>query len=332
MCLRRLIYNEKHPAAFICYKHTDDDSLPNLIREHLKNKGYFAFLNHQDIMPAENYDDYLARSIKNAANFILVVTKSTFLEINKPDDYVSKEIRMAFKYKKRIIPVINLDKSGKYPAETDLSSDIQKLNKIQFIEYRHKNPDETLNKIRKALKKPWIIFSRIVLILLLFSFAFFLLFKAVPYWSLKNMETRINGKDSIVVHKTTSDFILSPGKTVDTRKSDSSTKALTITPSNHKITIYEFLKKNRMDTLLMESLDYRNTYLSSRKTDETFDTALSGLKKVCDYLNAGKYLTDSATIYYTKASYQYTTQPEHALENYYKTIKSAIPDLDWPKD
>ncbi len=328
MCLKRLIYNEKHPAAFICYKHVDDDSLPNLIREHLKNKGYFAFLNHQDISLGEDYDDYLARSIKNAANFILVVTESTFLKITEPDDYVCKEIRIALKNNKKIIPVINIDKSGRFPDETDLPSDIQKLVKKQFIEYRHKNPDETLKKIRKALKKPWIIFSRIIIILLLFSFTLFLVFKVVPYWSLKNMETRINGTDSIVVHKTISDSILSPGKTTDTRKSDSIKKAATIIPLNRKITIYEFLKKNRMETLLRESFDYRNTYLRSRKTDETFDTALSGLKKVCDSLNAGKYLRDSAKIYYAKASSQYTKQPEHALENYYKTIKNTIPDLE----
>jgi hypothetical protein len=332
MCLRQLIYNEKHPAAFICYKHVDDDNLPNLIREHLKNKGFFAFLNHQDIRLGEDYDDYLARSIINADNFILVVSESTFLKIAEPDDYVCKEIRIALKNNIKIIPVINLDKSGSFPDETDLPSDIQKLVKKQFIEYRRKNPDDTLKKIRKALKKPWLIFSRIVLILLLLSLTLFLLFKAVPNLSLKDLETKINGKDSADVRITNSDSILSQRKTANTRKSDSIKKAVMKIPSNHKITINEYLKKNSMETLLRESLDYRNTYLSSRKTDETFDTALSGLKKVCDSLNAGKYLSDSAIIYYVKASSQYNNQPEHALDNYYKTIKSVIPDTAWPND
>ena len=328
MCLRWLIYNENHPSAFICYKHADDDSLPNLIREHLKNKGYFAFLNHQDIRPGEDYDNYLARSIKNAANFILVVTESTFLEIIKPDDYVSKEIRMAFKYKKRIIPVINLDKSGIYPGVTELPPDIQKLNKIQFIEYQHKNPDQTLKRIRKALKKPWIILSQIILILLLVSLALFLLFKGVPQWSLKNMEAKIKEKDSVVLYNTTPDSLPSPGNMPDPDNMDSGEKTFQAAPSNHIRAANEFLKKTGMDTLLRESMNYRNTYLSSRLQNEVFEKALSGLKEVSDLLNDKGFLTDSSAFYFKMASEQYEKrQSEYALENYYKTIKSAIPDF-----
>lgn len=332
MFLRRLIYNKKFPAAFICYKRADDFEFPNLIREHLNNRGYYAFLNHQDIIPAVNYDLYLEDSIKNSANFILVITKSTFLDINEPKDYVCKEIRLAFKYKTKIIPVINLEKSGRLPEEASLPHDIQELIKIQYIEYQHNRPDEALRDIRKNLRKTRLMISRIFLIIFLFVLTYLVLTIFVPEFSLKNLQTKIDQfhyrKDSIVIKEPGSNPQAEPGTSVDINPTDDIKGFIPIPSTDHKTQINRFLNETGLDRSLRESMNYRTTYLSSRLQNEVFEKALSGLKEVSDLLNEKGLLTDSAAFYFKMASVQYEKrQSEYALENYYKTIKYAIPDF-----
>jgi len=327
-----LIYNKKLPAAFICYKRADDFEFPNLIREHLNNKGYHAFLNHQDIIPAVNYDVYLEDSIKNSANFILVITKSTFLDINEPKDYVCKEIRLAFKYKTKIMPVINLEKSGRLPEEASLPHDIQELIHLQYIEYQHNRPDEALRDIRKNLRKTRLIISRILFTLFLFVFTCMALTILVPESSLKNLQTKIDQihfrNDSIVIQVPASNPLTEPGTSGDINPTGDIEGLIPTLPSDHKTQINQLLNKTGLDRSLRESMNYRTTYLSSRLQNEVFEKALSGLKKVSDLLNDKGLLTDSAAFYFKMASGQYEKrQSEYALENYYKTIKHAIPDF-----
>lgn len=332
MCLRRLIYNKKFPAAFICYKRDDDFEFPNLIREHLNNRGYYAFLNHQDIIPAVNYDVYLEESIKNSANFILVITKGTFLEINEPKDYVCKEIRLALKYKTKIIPVINLEKSGSLPEEAFLPHDIQELIKIQYIEYQHNRPDEALRDIRKNLRKKRLIISRILFILFLSVLTYLVLTIFVPEFSLKNLQTKIDQfhyrNDSIVIQEPTSNPLAEPGMSGDINPTDDIDGFIPIPSSDHKTQINRFLNETRLDRLLRESMNYRRTYLSSKILGIEFEKALNGFKILSDSLNEKKLLNDSAKFYYDMASKQFDRNySENALENYFRTIKYAIPDF-----
>ena len=113
---------------FISYRRNDGYLLANLLASKLTELGYSVFYDREDLVIGEDFPERLHQAVLECNDFISVVTPMYFgaeqngaLRISDPEDWVHREISLAMKYNKRILPII-LD--ANFPSADSLPDDI----------------------------------------------------------------------------------------------------------------------------------------------------------------------------------------------------------------
>lgn len=91
--------------AFISYRRDNGFFMAQVIRDRLKEKGVYCFLDLEELNSGK-FDTKILVAIKEAESFILILPKNALNRCADEDDWVRKEILAAVQYNKTIIPVM----------------------------------------------------------------------------------------------------------------------------------------------------------------------------------------------------------------------------------
>lgn len=93
---------------FISYRRTGGKFIARTLKESLKAKGYNVFLDYDNLVDG-HFDSRIIEAIESAPIFMLILSEGCLDRCIMDDDWVRKEIELALKQSKHIIP-INPDK------------------------------------------------------------------------------------------------------------------------------------------------------------------------------------------------------------------------------
>lgn len=99
--------NPNYKDIFISYGRAESKHFASQLYELLTQKGYKVWFDQNDIPLAVDFQDQIDEGIEKADNFIFVIAPHS---IRSP--YCRKEIELATKYSKRIIPILHIEPSG----------------------------------------------------------------------------------------------------------------------------------------------------------------------------------------------------------------------------
>ncbi len=99
--------NPNYKDIFISYGRAESKHFAYQLHDLLTEKGYKVWFDQNDIPLAVDFQDQIDEGIEKADNFIFVIAPHS---IRSP--YCRKEIELATKYSKRIIPILHIEPSG----------------------------------------------------------------------------------------------------------------------------------------------------------------------------------------------------------------------------
>ena len=140
----------KNFDVFISYRRATDAQTARLIRSEIQIRGYKVFLDVDDLRPG-HFDEALIERIKEANNFIIILSKDALKNCVDPEDWMRKEIVCAISEKKNIIPIMM--KEFAFPRVEELPQELQSLSVHHGIEYSHQFFDAMMEKIVDYLEK-----------------------------------------------------------------------------------------------------------------------------------------------------------------------------------
>lgn len=98
-------HNNINNAVFISYRRDGGDVMAQLLNDHLVEKGYNVFYDIESI-PSGDFLEKLDEEIGKCVDFLLILPPNGLDRCKNEDDIVRREIRLALKLKKNIIPVM----------------------------------------------------------------------------------------------------------------------------------------------------------------------------------------------------------------------------------
>ncbi len=104
--------NSNYKDIFISYGRAESKYFASQLHDLLTQKGYKVWFDQNDIPLAVDFQDQIDEGIEKADNFIFVISPHS---IRSP--YCKKEIDLATKYSKRIIPILHIEPSGEMIGE-----------------------------------------------------------------------------------------------------------------------------------------------------------------------------------------------------------------------
>ena len=136
----------KNFDIFISYRRSDGDKVARILDLAFKNDGYRCFLDYNSI-EGGLFEQKIHVAIKDAPVFVMVMTPDYFKRCNEEGDWVRKEIELALKYEKTIIPISIDNIVDKVP--TDLDEDFRaRVGAHNFaIVYTNSTFDVTFKKM-----------------------------------------------------------------------------------------------------------------------------------------------------------------------------------------
>ncbi|MDJ0510131.1 MAG: TIR domain-containing protein [Crocosphaera sp.] len=161
---------EKFFDAFISYGRADSKAFATKLYEKLTAQGFNIWFDQNDIPLAVDFQEQINDGIEKAHNFFFIIAPHS---VNSP--YCAKEIELAIKYNKRIIPLLHVEQitqeiyQQRNPHKTDsdwqeyqkkgLHSSFPNMNqtigKINWVYFREKEDDfdNSLTGLTTAIKK-----------------------------------------------------------------------------------------------------------------------------------------------------------------------------------
>ncbi len=136
----------KNFDIFISYRRSDGDKVARILDLAFKNAGYRTFLDYNSI-EGGLFEQKIKVAIEDAPVFVMVMTPDYFARCNQEGDWVRKEIELALKYEKTIIPISIDNIVDKVP--TDLDEDFRaRVGAHNFaIVYTNSTFDVTFKKM-----------------------------------------------------------------------------------------------------------------------------------------------------------------------------------------
>ncbi|WP_375561235.1 TIR domain-containing protein [Bernardetia sp. OM2101] len=104
--------NPNYKDIFISYGRAESKYFASQLYDLLTEKGYKVWFDQNDIPLAVDFQDQIDEGIEKSDNFIFVIAPHS---IRSP--YCKKEIELATKYSKRIIPILHIEPSGAMISE-----------------------------------------------------------------------------------------------------------------------------------------------------------------------------------------------------------------------
>ena len=108
----------KNFDIFISYRRSDGDKVARILDLAFKNAGYRCFLDYNSI-EGGLFEQKIKVAIEDAPVFVMVMTPDYFSRCNQEGDWVRKEIELALKYEKTIIPISIDNIVDKVPTDLD---------------------------------------------------------------------------------------------------------------------------------------------------------------------------------------------------------------------
>lgn len=116
--------------VFISYRRVDGRDYARNIMQALKIFGYPKVFFDYNSLRDGVFNTQILDAIYSCNDFILVISPLALKNCGREGDWVTKEIRMALKYKKKIVPVVIEDTFTGWP--TDFPKDLSLIKDIQF--------------------------------------------------------------------------------------------------------------------------------------------------------------------------------------------------------
>ena len=134
--------------VFISYRRSDGATFAESLSNYLKENGFSVFFDASEIKGGQEFPKRLISEINNCNDFIMICSndylgkdKNGLVRLNNKGDWVKKEIELALKKRKRIIPVL-VDGSISNALEfcpSIIKKSIEKLNFITYTQGGEKN-------------------------------------------------------------------------------------------------------------------------------------------------------------------------------------------------
>ncbi|MEA5366579.1 toll/interleukin-1 receptor domain-containing protein [Amycolatopsis sp., V23-08] len=148
--------------VFLCYRSGDDSYAATLLDEKLSDilGRESVFRASRSISPGESYSQAIETALE-ACETVLVIIGPTWRERMKtsdsplsspPEDWVRREIVIALRLNKRIIPIL-LSRATRLTVE-DLPADISEIAYKQYLRFEHRNIELDLKLLAQALHTP----------------------------------------------------------------------------------------------------------------------------------------------------------------------------------
>lgn len=135
---------------FISYRRVDGRDWARNVMQALKINGYpKVFFDYHSIRDGV-FNTQILDAIYSCQDFILIISPLALKKCANEDDWVSKEIREALKYGKKIIPVVIEDTFLGWPS--DFPKDLYPIKSIQFSKLRTDEFfEDSIDKLTKRL-------------------------------------------------------------------------------------------------------------------------------------------------------------------------------------
>lgn len=141
----------KNLDVFISYRRATGSLLASLLKVHLQLRNFTVFIDVEKL-EAGKFDNNLLNSIRNAHNFVLVLSTAA-LDRCKGDveykDWVHREIVTALESKCNIIPVMD---NFKWPKPEELPEDMRAICYFNGIKWIHDYQDACIDKLERFLR------------------------------------------------------------------------------------------------------------------------------------------------------------------------------------
>ncbi|XP_037092455.1 NAD(+) hydrolase sarm1-like isoform X3 [Pollicipes pollicipes] len=137
--------------CFISYRRSNGSQLASLLKVHLELRGFSVFIDVERL-EAGKFDNNLLNSIRQAKNFILVLTPSALdrcIEDVDQKDWIHKEVYAALQSKCNIIPVID---NFQWPEAEELPEDMRAICTFNGISWIHDYQDACVDKLERFIR------------------------------------------------------------------------------------------------------------------------------------------------------------------------------------
>ncbi len=134
--------------TFISYGRADSKALAAKLNDRLIARGYEVWFDQDDIPPAVDWQNQIDNGIEKSHNFIFIIAPHSV-----QSEYCHKEIELAVKYNKRIIPLLHVDSDDYWEQMPEgIRTIIKKTNWIFFVE-ENNNFEESLTELLETIER-----------------------------------------------------------------------------------------------------------------------------------------------------------------------------------
>ncbi|XP_023031964.1 NAD(+) hydrolase sarm1 isoform X2 [Drosophila willistoni] len=138
--------------VFVSYRRSNGSQLASLLKVHLQLRGFSVFIDVERL-EAGKFDNGLLNSIRQAKNFVLVLTPDALHRcINDEEckDWVHREIVAALNSNCNIIPII--DQHFEWPEGEKLPEDMRSVTHFNGVSWIHDYQDACIDKLERFLR------------------------------------------------------------------------------------------------------------------------------------------------------------------------------------
>ncbi|KAH9525801.1 hypothetical protein Btru_002393 [Bulinus truncatus] len=137
--------------VFISYRRSNGSQLASLLKVHLQLRGFTVFIDIEKLR-AGKFDESLLESVKQAKNFIIVLTPNSLdrcMGDTEKKDWVHREITAAIEAGSNIIPLID---NFKWPSPDTLPEDMRNVCYFNAVRWIHDYQDACVDKLEQFLR------------------------------------------------------------------------------------------------------------------------------------------------------------------------------------
>ncbi|XP_037935665.1 NAD(+) hydrolase sarm1-like isoform X2 [Teleopsis dalmanni] len=138
--------------VFVSYRRSNGSQLASLLKVHLQLRGFSVFIDVERL-EAGKFDNGLLNSIRQAKNFVLVLTPNALercMEDEEGKDWVHREIVAALEANCNIIPII--DQQFKWPELEKLPEDMRSVCHFNGVTWIHDYQDACIEKLERFMR------------------------------------------------------------------------------------------------------------------------------------------------------------------------------------
>ncbi|XP_046807191.1 NAD(+) hydrolase sarm1 isoform X2 [Lucilia cuprina] len=138
--------------VFVSYRRSNGSQLASLLKVHLQLRGFSVFIDVERL-EAGKFDNGLLNSIRQAKNFVLVLTPNALercVDDNECKDWVHREIVAALNSNCNIIPII--DSQFFWPEPERLPEDMRSVCHFNGVTWIHDYQDACIDKLERFMR------------------------------------------------------------------------------------------------------------------------------------------------------------------------------------